>query len=99
MKISGSYRLNIQTPIGLQNGSLTLTASGATLSGTLVNARGSTGFTGGSVNGNEVEFSTKIQTPLGRMKAHVTGKIEGDHFSGIAKLPLGTAHLEGQRIT
>jgi hypothetical protein len=77
---------------------MTLKADGVSLSGTLVNARGTTEFSGGTVKGDEVEFDTRIQTPIGRLKAHVTGKVEDGHFSGDAKLPLGTAHIEGDKV-
>lgn len=99
MKIDGSYNLSLNTPVGTQDGSLTLKSDGTSLSGTLTNARGSSAFAGGTITGGAVEFDTKIPTPLGRLKAHVTGKVDGDHFSGDAKLPLGTAHIEGDRVS
>lgn len=98
MNVSGKYKLTLKTPVGSQQGSLTLQADGETLNGSLTNALGGSEFKGGSVKGNTVEFDTKVPTPLGRLKAHVTGKVDGDHFSGDAKLPLGTAHIEGKRI-
>jgi hypothetical protein len=97
MNIDGNYKLTLDTPVGAQEGTMTLKAEGASLSGTLVNARGKTEFSGGTVHGDEVVFDTRIPTPIGRLKAHVVGKVEGDHFSGDAKLPLGSAHIEGDR--
>jgi hypothetical protein len=32
------------------------------------------------------------------MKARVTGVIDGETFTGTAKLPLGVAHIEGTRV-
>jgi hypothetical protein len=98
MSISGTYKVKVSTPVGPQEGSLTLMADGDTLSGALENAKGATEFNGGTVNGNEVQFATKIKTPLGRLKAQVNGKIEGDRFAGTAKLPLGVAKIEGVRM-
>lgn len=99
MKIDGNYILTLNTPVGTQGGSLTLETDGTSLSGTLANARGSSDLAGGTISGGVVEFDTKIPTPLGRLKAHVTGEVDGDHFSGDAKLPLGTAHIEGDRVS
>jgi hypothetical protein len=99
MKIDGNYNLTLDTPVGTQDGSLTLKADGSSLSGTLTNARGSSTFAGGTITGGAVEFDTKIPTPLGRLKAHVTGTVDGDHFSGEAKLPLGSARIEGDRVS
>jgi hypothetical protein len=97
MNIDGNYKLNLDTPLGNQDGTLTLKTQGAALSGTLANARGTTEFSGGTVNGGEVAFDTRIATPIGHLKAHVTGTISGDRFTGDAKLPLGSAHIDGVR--
>ena len=51
MSIDGNYKLTLDTPIGAQEGRMTLKADGASLSGSLVNARGTTEFSGGTVNG------------------------------------------------
>jgi hypothetical protein len=98
MSVDGNYKLSLDTPVGAQEGTMTLKADGTSLSGSLVNARGTTEFSGGSVNGARVEFDARIPTPIGRLKAHVTGRVEGGHFSGDAKLPLGSAHIEGDRL-
>lgn len=97
MSIAGNYKVTVKTPVGLQEGSLTLVVDGESLSGSLENAKGSTEFSGGTITGNEVQFATRIKTPMGRLKAQVSGKVEGDKFTGTAKLPLGTAHIEGVR--
>jgi len=97
MAVPGQYKITVKTPVGVQEGSLTLTINGASLCGRIDNARGSTEFSDGVVNGDEVHFVTKIQTPLGRLKAEISGRVEGDHFTGVAKLPLGVAHIEGVR--
>lgn len=97
MTIDGHYNLTLDTPVGRQDGELTLKTEGAALSGALANAGGTTEFSGGTVNGDEVAFDTRIPTPIGRLKAHVTGRLSGDRFTGDAKLPLGSAHIEGVR--
>jgi carbon-monoxide dehydrogenase large subunit len=98
MNIEGHYNLTLKTPVGSQQGSLTLKVDGSKLSGELSNARGHVAFDGGTVKGDQIAFDTKIPTPLGRMKAHVTGQVQGDHLVGDARLPLGTAHIDGQRV-
>ena len=97
MSIAGTYEVTVKTPVGEQNGLLTLIVEGNSLNGTLVNPKGSSDFAGGTVNGNEVQFTTKIKTPMGKLKAQVTGKVEGDTFTGTAKLPLGSAQITGSR--
>lgn len=99
MNLNGTYKLILKTPMGAQEGKMTLKAEGAALSGTLENDLGSTAFTGGTIDGNEVAFDTRVPTPIGPLKAHVTGAVDGDRFTGDAKLPLGSAHIEGERLS
>lgn len=97
MSVSGTYEITVQTPLGKQTGSLTLTVEESSLTGTLVNSNGSFDLTDGRVHGNEVQFTTKIKTPMGKLKAQISGKVEGDTFKGTANLPLGSAEIEGIR--
>jgi hypothetical protein len=97
MSVAGKYQVKVSTPVGEQEGTLTLDVEGDSLSGTLTNPKGSTDFSDGQVNGNEVQFTTKIRTPMGRLKGQITGRVDGDTFTGVAKLPLGSAHIEGKR--
>ena len=98
MSIQGQYNVTVKTPVGTQEGSLSLMVDGDDVSGVLTNPKGATEFTGGTVSGNEVAFETKIRTPMGRLKAQVSGRVEGRTFTGTAKLPLGVAHITGTRV-
>jgi hypothetical protein len=98
MTVAGDYKITLNTPVGPQEGSLSLQVDGMSLSGTIHNAKGATDFDGGTVKGNEVDFKARISTPIGHLKAHVTGTVDGDRFTGSAKLPLGSAQIEGTRI-
>ena len=101
MSIQGQYKVTVKTPVGMQEGSLTLVPDGESLSGVLTNPKGDSEFSGGTISGvidSLVVNLKKIRTPMGRLKAHVTGTVEGDTFTGDAKLPLGVAHIEGVRV-
>ena len=98
MSLDGRYRVEVKTPVGVQEGCLTLRVEGNTVSGVLDTPKGSSEFTGGTASGNDVTFDAKIRTPMGRMKAHVMGSVTGNEFTGTAKLPLGTAQIHGVRI-
>lgn len=95
--VSGTYEIKVKTPMGVEAGKLTLVAEENSLSGTLENKKGSTEFSDGTVNGNKVEFKTKIKTPLGKLKAEVSGRVDAGVFKGTAKLPLGTAEIAGKK--
>ena len=96
--IEGTYQIKVHTPMGVEDGTLTLLVDGSSLSGKLENSKGITEFNEGTVEGSEVNFATKIKTPVGRMKAKVSGKIDKDNIAATAKLPLGTAQIEGKRV-
>ncbi|MGD8896987.1 MAG: hypothetical protein PVJ73_13200 [Acidobacteriota bacterium] len=97
MSVEGTYQVKVTTPVGEQEGTLTLAVEGHSLCGSLTNPNGSSDFTGGEVKGNEVRFTTKIKTPMGRLKGRVSGRVDGDTFTGMAKLPLGSAQIEGRK--
>lgn len=97
-QVEGTYKIKVHTPVGVEDGTLKLIVEGESLSGTITNSKGTTEFTDGKVNGNEVEFNSKIKTPMGKLKAHVNGKVENNLFEGLAKLPLGKAKIEGEKM-
>lgn len=97
MSVSGAYRVRVKTPLGVQEGRLILLAEGDLLKGTIESSAGNFEITDGKVRGNVVEFATRIKTPLGFLKATVTGTVDCDRFSGVAKLAVGTAEIDGIR--
>ena len=97
MAVAGKYAITIKTPLGPQDGSLEFVVNGNSLSGTITNPKGTAEFTNGTVNGNEVSFEAKIPTPIGKITAHIDGKVDGDIFTAIAKVPLGSVEVQGKR--
>ena len=97
MTIDGDYTLTIDTPMGQQKGTMTIRSNGGKVSGTLSNGIGETDFSDGALDGDAVRFDVRIPTPIGRLRAHVAGRFEGDHFTADAKLPLGHAKIAGDR--
>jgi hypothetical protein len=97
LKVSGSYEIKMHTPVSVEFGILNLTFMDGKLSGSLINRRGANIVTGGTVEGNELNFDTNIRTPMGKLKTHVTATIEDSVITGTAKLPLGSATIEGKK--
>ena len=97
MAINGTYELTVQTPLGVLNSKLTLKTEGNTLSGT---SEASTGMTevSGSINGNQVEWRDKPNTPLGPMDVTFKGKVESDRISGKAETSVGSFPFECTRV-
>ncbi|ATQ68728.1 MULTISPECIES: hypothetical protein [Methylosinus] len=98
MPVPGTYKITVKTPVGPQEAELVLNVEGATLSGFIKNVKGRSDFSGGAVAGDEVRFSARISTPIGRIRAEIVGRVDGDRFIAAAKLPLGKAEIEGIRI-
>jgi len=97
MAIDGTYNITIHTPIGDQKVKLTLKTQGNALSGTSESSMGVSTFAGGTVNGNEVQWTDNATTPMGPLKIDMKGKVEGDKISGQAVSPFGPAPFEGTR--
>jgi phage antirepressor YoqD-like protein len=90
-----SYDVKVTTPVGIQNGTLYFEVNDNVLTGKLVNDKGEFEIKEGTIEDGVASFKAKLVTPLGRMKVTITGKIEGETFKGNAKMPLGSASIEG----
>lgn len=96
-QIEGTYEIKVHTPMGVENGTLEIRVENQNITGTITNSKGTTEFTDGVLKDNEIQFNSKIKTPMGKLKAHITAKVENNIFEGIAKLPLGSAKIEGKK--
>lgn len=86
MAIDGNWEISIKTtalPINLK-GTLVLKAEGDTLSGTSTTNFGTSEFTDGKVDGNNIEFSVDSATPFGPATLEIKATIDGDTLSGEA---------------
>ena len=87
----------MNSPMGAQQMTLTLTSSGNELSGKLAGPQGEMEFTGGTIDGDNLTWTVSIDQPM-KMDIVTTAKVEGDSLAGEAKLgSFGTAQLTGTR--
>jgi hypothetical protein len=98
VSVAGTFEVNVKTPVGEKTGILELVVANEVLSGALTGAKGRFDLTDGTVSGGNINFSVNIETPAGKMKAHVTGSVEGDVLTAVAQLPIGLLELSGLRI-
>jgi hypothetical protein len=82
MAVDGKYKIEIDSPMGKQEATLTLKAAGEELSGTMESAMGKMDFSGGTVKGDEVFWNTEINSPMGKMELAYKGKVTGNDISG-----------------
>lgn len=99
MAVDGKYKIEINTPMGKQEATLTLKSAGAKLSGTMESTMGRTDFTGGTVKGDEVSWSMDINSPMGSLALTYRGKVVGSDISGDVQAgSFGSSPFKGKKI-
>ena len=98
MSVDGTWELTLDTPMGAQNATLTLTSDGDSLSGKLTGGPGGElEIEDGKVDGNDISYKFKITSPMA-IEVEVTATVDGDSISGSAKLgAFGNAKITGNR--
>ena len=86
MSVDGRYKVELDTTMGPQSIELTLKTDGDSLSGTMDGHFGAQSFSGGTVSGNDVSWSVKLESPMGEMQLDVNGTVNGDEISGEVQL-------------
>ena len=99
MAVDGTYKVEVDTPIGKQEATLTLTTDGTALSGSTESVMGSQEFSGGTVNGDQVSWNMEINSPIGKMELIYNATVSDDTISGEVKTGnFGTSLFKGVRI-
>lgn len=99
MAVDGTYIIEIDTPMGKQESTLTLKTDGAALSGTLASSLGNTDFSGGTVGSDKVSWSIEMNSPMGNIKLDFKGKLTGENISGEVKAgDFGTSPFKGKKV-
>lgn len=98
MAADGKWQLTINTPLGAQQSTLTISASGNTLAGTQSAATGDERpIEDGTVNGDQLSWKASINKPM-PMTLEFTATVQGDSIQGSVKLgPFGTQSFRGVR--
>ena len=97
MSVDGDWKVTMNSPMGAQEGTLTLKADGGSLSGTMVTAMGAQEFDGGSVEGDLLKWKVSLKQPM-PMDLDFSATVDGDSIRGDVKLgAFGNATFEGQR--
>ena len=96
MSVDGTWNLNMNTPMGAQQGTLEKKTNGNSLEGTMTGPQGVVPLEDGNVNGDVLTWSITAQQ-MG-MKIEFTVTVDGDKISGEAELgSFGKATIEGTR--
>ena len=96
MSADGTWKTTINSPMGAQQGTLTVQTSGDSFTGKMDGAQGSQDVSG-KVDGDTLNFSAAITTPF-PMTLEFTCKVEGDNMTGSVKAgSFGSFPITGTR--
>ena len=85
MSFSGTYNVTINTPMGKQEGVLTLAEDGGALTGSM-SAQGDTAeIKNGAVNGDTATWDVDVSKPM-PLTLGFEGKLDGGNLTGSVKL-------------
>lgn len=97
MSADGTWNTTMNTPMGAQQGTLTLTSSGGALTGKLSGPQGEIQLQDGKVDGNNVSWKANITSPMA-LTLEFSATVDGDKMSGNVKLgAFGNASFTGTR--
>lgn len=93
----GKWKITVNTPMGAQEVTATITTSGDTFTGATQGAMGAQQVSG-KVDGDRLTWSADITSPM-PMTLDFTATVTGDTMAGTVKLGMfGAAPLSGVRV-
>ena len=97
MALDGTWKITVNTPMGVQEGKLTLRTDGTTLTGSQSGANGTMAIQNGKVSGNKLTWTADMTQPMA-MKLEFAVTVTGDQMSGEVKAgSFGSSPLTGKR--
>lgn len=85
MSFSGTYNVTINTPMGKQEGTLTLAEDGGALTGSMASQGDTVEIKNGSVSGDTATWDVDVSKPM-PLTLGFEGKKDGDNVNGSVKL-------------
>ncbi len=97
MSADGTWNTTMNTPMGAQQGTLTLASDGGSLTGKLSGPQGDIDLEDGTIDGDNLTWKASITTPMA-MTLEFSATVSGDEISGNVKLgAFGDATFSGTR--
>lgn len=98
MSVTGSWKLTMNTPFGVQTPLLEIRQDNNAFGGTLNGNSGPAPLEAVSVDGTQVNFKANIATPMGSFPVTFSANVEGDALKGVYKTMLGDTDFTGERV-
>ena len=97
MSADGTWNTTMNTPMGAQNGTMTPSTEGGTLTGKLESPQGEIELQDGTVDGDSLTWKADITSPMA-MTLEFSATLDGDTMTGNVKLgAFGDASFSGTR--
>ena len=97
MSADGTWNTTMNTPMGAQNGTMTLSTEGGNLTGKLTSPQGEIELQDGTVDGDSLSWKADITSPMA-MTLEFAATVDGDSMTGNVKLgAFGDATFSGTR--
>ena len=97
MSADGTWNTTINTPMGAQQGTLTLSTEGGALTGKMSGPTGEMDIQDGAIDGDTLTWKADITSPMA-MTLEFSASVSGDEISGNVKLgAFGDATFSGTR--
>lgn len=97
MSFAGTWNTTMNTPMGAQNGTLTLEEAGGALTGKMAGPQGDIEIKDGAIDGDSATWKADITSPM-PMTLEFSATAAGDTLNGSVKLgAFGNATFEGTR--
>jgi hypothetical protein len=84
MSVDGTWNVTVNSPMGAQPSTLTLTSEGGALTGSQTAQGATQPIANGKIDGDTVTWSNSITNPF-PMTLEFTGKLDGDTLNGSVK--------------
>lgn len=97
--LDGTYRIALQSPMGMKRGTLTLHTQGARLGGILDILGSRNVITAGQCREEQGCFSGEIKTAVGSLHYEAEAQISGEQLTALAKTSKGNMKITGTRIS
>jgi hypothetical protein len=97
MSADGSWTITTKSPMGSQEGTLSLATDGGALTGTMSGPQGDIEIQDGTADGDKLTWKAEVTSPMA-ITLEVEATVDGDSISGSLKLgAFGNATFDGQR--
>ncbi len=98
MAVDGKWNVTINSPMGSRPATLELVSAGSALSGSWSGQQGAQEFSGGKVDGDNIEWTVNMSGPMGAMALVFAGAVSGDSISGTVQFgSFGSGTFAGTR--